>query len=757
MVKKSIFTKAEKELIEERFKDLLNSCRKCRLKDDRELVTKAFTIAREAHKSMRRKSGEPYILHPIAVAKIVTTEIGLGPRSVVCALLHDAVEDTDLTLEDIKYNFNDKIASVIDGLTKISGIFDKKSSLQAENFRKMLLTLSDDVRVILIKLGDRLHNMRTLDSMPPNKRVKIAGETVYLYAPLAHRLGLYAIKTEMEDLSLKYRHPKIYYDVAKKIKDNEKRRVGEINRFALPIIDQLNKNNIKFNINGRPKSIASIWNKMNNKNVPFEEVYDLLAVRIIFEPSEVVPEKAQCWTIYSHITDNYMPKPDRIRDWLSTPKTNGYEALHLTVMGPNGKWVEVQIRSKRMDEIAERGFAAHWKYKGDSSQEGELDKWLKKLREMLEDPKSNALEFLDDFKMNLFASEIMIFTPKGHIKTLPAGVSALDFAYDIHTEIGNHAIGAKINYKLVPISHTLQSGDQVEILTSDKQHPDRNWLDYVKTAKAKSSIKSCLKAETKARITKGEKVLKKKLKEINLLPDSIIIRKLLSVYEVLNEDDLYSKIGMGLINLENVETIIKPKSKNKLVKYWKLQFGKSSKTKKKTEKQKKSGTGKLDLNSTYILRENINEPGQPYEIAKCCNPIPGDDVIGYNSHDDEIIIHKANCPNAIKLMSSKGNLVVSARWTTYKLLSFLARINIVGIDKIGMINEITGIIYKDLRSNIRTLNVDVNDGIFKGTLDLYVHNTKDLNTLLFNLSKIKGVESVHRMETIEDKNKSYSF
>ncbi|MCK4631479.1 MAG: bifunctional (p)ppGpp synthetase/guanosine-3',5'-bis(diphosphate) 3'-pyrophosphohydrolase, partial [Bacteroidales bacterium] len=399
-----------------------------------EMVIKAFTIAREAHKSMRRKSGEPYILHPIAVAKIVTAEIGLGPRSVACALLHDVVEDTDLTLEDIRYNFNDKIASVIDGLTKISGIFDNKSSMQAENFRKMLLTLSDDVRVILIKLGDRLHNMRTLDSLPPNKQVKIAGETTYLYAPLAHRLGLYAIKTEMEDLSLKYRHPKFYDDIAVKIKSNEQKRLTEISRFALPIIDKLEKEKIKFDINGRPKSIASIWNKMNNKDVPFEEVYDLLAIRIIFEPSNDIPEKTQCWNIYSIITDTYMPKPDRIRDWLSTPKANGYEALHLTVMGPHGKWVEIQIRSKRMDEIAERGFAAHWKYKGDSSQEGELDKWLKKIREMLEDPNSNALEFLDDFKMNLFASEIMVFTPKGHIKTLPTGTSALDFAYEIHSE-----------------------------------------------------------------------------------------------------------------------------------------------------------------------------------------------------------------------------------------------------------------------------------------------------------------------------------
>jgi len=436
-----------------------------------------------------------------------------------------------------------------------------------------------------------------------------------------------------------------------------------------------------------------------------------------------------------------MPKPDRIRDWLSTPKANGYEALHLTVMGPHGKWAEIQIRSKRMDEIAERGFAAHWKYKGDSSHEGELDKWLKKIREMLEDPNSDALEFLDDFKMNLFASEIMVFTPKGHIKTLPTGTSALDFAYEIHSEIGNHAIGAKVNYKLVPISHTLQSGDQVEILTSDKKHPERNWLDYVKTAKAKSSIKNYLKAETKDRITKGKNILDKKLKEINLRPNSTIFKKLLPAFEVLYKDELYSKIGMGLLDLKNIETILKPKSENKLVKYWQLQFGKSSKAKKKRKKQKKSGIRRLDLRSPYILRENIDESSKPYIIADCCNPIPGDDVIGYKPLKKEMLIHKAKCPNAIKLLSSKGK--------TYKLLSFLARISVVGIDRVGMINEMTEIISKDLSANIQALNVIVKDGIFNGTVDLYVHNTNDLNTLLLNLSKIKGIESVHRMETIE--------
>ena len=462
------------------YTDLIENCGRCKNPADKELVDRAFKLANEAHKGMRRKSGEPYIIHPISVAKIVANEIGLGAKSIACALMHDVVEDTEYTLDDIRMQFGDKIASIIDGLTKISGVFDNKSSLQAENFRKILLTLSDDVRVILIKIADRLHNMRTLQSLPESKRITISAETIYLFAPLAHRLGLYAIKTELEDLSLKYRHPKIYNEISDKINENEKRRQLFINKFSLPIIEKLDEHSIKYQINGRPKSIYSIWNKMRNKNIPFEEVYDLLAIRVIFEAKDNIPEKTQCWNIYSLITDIYMPKPDRIRDWVSTPKTNGYEALHATVMGPNGRWVEVQIRSSRMDEIAERGFAAHWKYKNNVSHESELDKWLKNIRELLENPYSNALEFLDEFKMNLFASEIFIFTPKGEIINLPQNSTCLDLAYEIHSEIGNHAIGAKVNHKLVGLSHKLNSGDQVEILTSDRQKPLREWMDYCK-------------------------------------------------------------------------------------------------------------------------------------------------------------------------------------------------------------------------------------------------------------------------------------
>lgn len=479
----AVLTEAEELEIRKRFSELLSVSTRVQTEEDRNTVIKAFELAHEAHKEMKRKSGEPYIHHPIAVAKIVAQEIGLGTTSIVCSLLHDIVEDTDYTLEYIETNFGSKIASIVDGLTKISGVFDKNSSLQAENFRKMLLTLSDDVRVILIKLADRLHNMRTLDALPPHKQIKIAGETIYLYAPLAHRLGLYAIKTEMEDLSLKYRHPKIYNEIVNRLSDNEATRQRLITEFIRPINERLNSLNITNDITGRPKSIYSIYHKMQHKGVPFEEVYDLLAIRVIFDPVPDIPEKTQCWNIYAIITDIYRPKPERIRDWVSTPKANGYEALHATVMGPHGKWVEVQIRTRRMDEIAERGFAAHWKYKNTQSQESELDKWLKKIREMLDNPNSNALEFLDEFKMNLFSSEIHVFTPKGQIKALPKNATALDFAFEIHSEIGNSAIAAKVNHKLVPLNQVLTSGDQVEILTSDKKKSQKEWLEYVVTAK----------------------------------------------------------------------------------------------------------------------------------------------------------------------------------------------------------------------------------------------------------------------------------
>jgi GTP diphosphokinase / guanosine-3',5'-bis(diphosphate) 3'-diphosphatase len=749
--KTNIFTAEDISLIEAEYKLLTDNLYRCDKAGDRELIDKAFKIANEAHWDMRRNSGEPYIIHPINVARIVNQEIGLSSKSVAAALLHDVVEDTEWTLEDIEREFGPKISSLIDGLTKISGTYNKEnSSLQAENFRKMLMTLSDDIRVILIKIADRLHNMRTLESMPEHKKMKIAGETIYLYAPLAHRLGLFSIKTELEDLSFKYRHPRIYEEIAKKIKTDEKKNLALINKFSLPIIEKLNENRITFDISGRFKSIYSIWKKMQSKNIPFEEVYDLLAVRIVFEPNSDVSEKTQCWEIYSLITDIYTPKPDRLRDWISRTKPNGYEALHLTVMGPGGRWVEVQIRSHRMDDIAERGFAAHWKYKGDTSQqESELDKWLKHIREMLANPMEDPIEFLDEFKMSLFSSEIMVFTPKGLLVTLPKGASALDFAYEMHTHIGNKAIGAKVNYKLSPLSVKLQSGDQVEIITSDVGKPEKEWLDYAHTAKAKGAISDALKAETKDRIQKGKDLLESKLNELSMIPNSDIIRKLLENYDLLNKDELYSKIGIGIINLDELRKVLKKTPDSSLIKYWKLRIGGVNKRSNKI-REVSSDQGIIDKSQPYLLRENVENSGHSYVIAGCCNPIPGDEVTGYMAPDGSIIVHKPKCPTAIKLMSNEGNRIIPVRWTIHKIASFLARISINGIDRIGLVNEITSIISTELSVNIRNINISVYDGIFEGTIDLYIHHTSDLNNLMLQLGNIKGIASVKRVEEFNE-------
>lgn len=721
---------------------LIKNCSYCKSAKDEKLIRKAFKMANEAHKGTRRKSGDPFIIHPLEVAVIVSEEIGLGITSTVCAILHDVVEDTDLTIEDIENAFGKKIASIIDGLTKISGVFDKESnSLQAENFRKMLLTLSEDVRVIFVKLADRLHNMRTLDSMPRNKQIKIAGETIYLYAPLAHRLGLYTVKSELEDLSLKYRYPEVYNEVAEKIKLTEERRLHLINHFSLPIIDSLDKNGFKFNITGRPKSIYSIWQKMHQKNVTFEEIYDLFAIRIIFEPKPDIPEKTQCWNVYSIITDIYAPKPERIRDWVSTPKANGYEALHTTVMGPNGKWMEVQIRSNRMNEIAERGFAAHWKYKDKTAPESELDKWIKRIRETLETPSSDAMEFLDDFKLNLFSSEIMVFTPKGHIITLPKNATALDFAYDIHTEIGNKSIGAKVNHRLVPLSHALTSGDQVEILTSEVQKPTLEWSQFATTVKAKTAIKNSLKSETKNRTEVGKQILIEKLKELNLTPSSRILKKLVPAYNSTHKDELYSKIGSELVSLDNLKEILSKNTKNKWVRVWDLSLGRS---------QKKSGQKEeYDSRGTLILRETMEDEESNYYLAKCCGPIPGDEVVAVRQEDGTLLVHRTDCNTAVKIMSSQGDKLVAAKWTQHKVLSYLAKIQLNGWDRFGVYNTITNAITKELNISMRTINLHGHDGIFNGTIDLYVHNTNDLNNLILNLMKLKGVESVHRVEVKE--------
>lgn len=740
-------------LIQEQFDDLLKNCPRCQSDDDKKLVLKAFNLANEAHKGVKRKSGEPYILHPIAVAKIVSTEIGLGPKAIACALMHDVVEDTDYTIDDIERIFDKKIASIIDGLTKIAEVFDANSSLQAENFRKILLTLTDDIRVILIKLADRLHNMRTLDSLPAAKQMKIAGETIYLYAPLAHRLGLYTTKTELEDLSLKYRYPKIYEDIKTKIEGTEKRRMQLINSFSLPIIQKLEENNIDFDISGRPKSIYSIWKKIQTKNVAFEDIYDLLAIRIIFNPYPHIPEKTQCWHIYSLITDIYKPKPDRIRDWVSTPKANGYEALHCTVMGPHGQWVEVQIRSQRMNEIAERGFASHWKYKDiDASiQESEFEKWIKQVRELLENPQTDALDFLDEFKLNLFSSEIVVFTPKGDTKTLPKGATALDLAYEIHTEIGNKAIGAKVNHKLVPLSHKLNSGDQVEIITASTQKPSWDLLKSAVTAKAQSAIKAAFKAETKNRLEKGKQMVEVKLAEIGLQPSSRIFKKLLPAYEVISKDELYSKVGSGLISLENLKKILRKNTKNKWIRYWELQISKSALRKRqKSEKDAENKGKRFDPKKPYLLREHADDETTSYIVANCCNPIPGDDVIGYITSEESVVVHKVTCAEAIRLMSRYGDRIVSAKWTTHKVLSFLARIEVRGMDRAGILSELVKVISDELRVNIRKLHIESHDGIFDSSIDLYVHNANNLNNLISNVMKIKGVDSVKRIENFDN-------
>jgi guanosine-3',5'-bis(diphosphate) 3'-pyrophosphohydrolase len=735
---------AEEIEVHREFNQLLANCTRCNKKGDKTLIRKAFKLSFDAHKGMRRKSGELYILHPLSVARIVSMEMGLGTKSIICALLHDVVEDTDYTLEEIERIFGSKIASIIDGLTKISGVFDNNTSRQVENFRRILLTLADDIRVILIKIADRLHNMRTLSSLPLHKQMKIASETIYLFAPLAHRLGLYSIKTELEDLSLKYLYPKVFSELEEKLKRNEALQRAFLEEFKEPIENRLKNFGLNFEISARQKSIYSIWQKMQKKNVPFEEIYDLMAIRIVFDPLEEIPEKTQCWNIYSLITDIYMPKPERIRDWVSTPKANGYEALHATVMGPKGHWVEVQIRSRRMDEIAERGFAAHWKYKDEkSSYESELDKWIKRLTEILEDPNSDALEFMDDLKLNLFSSEIFIFTPKGDIKTMPNEVIALDFAYEIHSQIGHKAIGAKVNHKLVPLNHQLRSGDQVEIITTEKLQSRIEWLQKVHTAKAKSAIKALLKAETKNQIEKGKKILETKLEELKLKPSNRIFRKLLPNYMVTSKDELYSKIGIGIIQLDDLKRVLKKNTKNKWIRYWSLQLGARGK------RPEKDVNGKeLGLNEPIYLRENINNPDTNYIIAQCCNPIPGDDVLGIRDEMEQIIIHKANCPDAIKLSSSQGHRIVKVQWTTHKYYSFLVKVAISGIDRFGIYNDITTTITKQLNVNIRNINLESHDGIWDGTMELYVHNTKDLNLLIMNIGKIKGVDSVYRVESV---------
>jgi len=731
------WTDAELRYINDLYEDLVKLCKQRKTKPENlEKIDKAFQFANQAHAGVRRKSGEPYIAHPLAVATIVVGEIGLGTTAALAAILHDVVEDTDYTLEDIKNIFGEKVAGIVDGLTKLSGTFD---SAQAANFRKMLMTLSDDVRVILIKLADRLHNMRTLDSMFLHKQMKIAGETLYIFAPLAHRLGLYAIKTELEDLSLKYQHPEAYERISLQLRDQESRRNYLVNQFIDPINQRLKKEGFDFNIAARSKSIFSIWNKMQAKKISFDEIYDLLAIRIVFNPKKNISEKRQCFDILSLVTDIYKPKPDRIRDWITMPKANGYEALHVTVMGPEGKWVEVQIRTKRMDEIAEKGFAAHYKYKGIKSNESELDKWLGKIREMLQNPESDALDFLDEFKLNLFAQEIVVFTPKGLMKTLPKDATVLDFAYDIHTDLGTKCIGAKVNHRLVPLSHKLSSGDQVEIITSEKQNPQVEWLDFVVTARAKNKIRDAFKKQQKAHIEKGRQFLTDELNRLKITkPSANTFRKLIEHYHLHSKDQLYAQIGLGIVKLDNLNKILLKRTENKFIKYWKLSFLKPGKPTKQDNK-------KIDKRQPIVLEDDNAQ----YILASCCSPIPGDKVLGFLNDDNQIHIHKKNCQEALKLMANQGDRIVTANWIISKKLSHLIHLHINGFDRIAVVNDITNVISNELTINMRSIKFESHDGIFEGDLFLYVYNTEDLDNLITKLKKIKSVDTVVRTDKIE--------
>lgn len=717
------YSPQEEKIISEAYAGLESACGKiCQNEQDWTTVRRAYFLAKEAHKGVRRRSGEPYLLHPIAVARICTDEIGLGVKSVAAALLHDVVEDTEYTLDDIERTFGEKIASMVDGLTKMSGEFPANSSEQAENFRKILLTLSDDVRVILIKIADRLHNMRTLSSMPRDKQMRITGETVYLFAPLAYRLGLYAIKTELEDLCMKYRFPDEYEQIKSKVDATERERSRYIERFCEPIREVLDRNGFKYRIAARVKSVFSIWSKMQRKQIPFEEVYDLFAIRIIFEEAPFPSEKTQCWQIYSCVTDIYAPKPDRLRDWISTPKDNGYEALHSTVMGPDGIWVEVQIRTGRMDELAERGFAAHWKYKqSEHSSSDAFDTWLQKVRATLSNPSSNAIEFLDSFKLSLYTSEITVFTQRGEQRSLPYGATALDFAYDIHTNIGNKAIGAKINRRIAPVTTQLKTGDQVEIITSENAKPKVEWLSAVITAKAKQKITEALKGEQQNNVERGQEMFESALAAHNVPQSGRVLRKVIPAYNCYTKDEFYSKIGAGIISLDNIESVLKSSSKRKEVKYWKL--------------------------LAYSEDGTDHPVDSRFVIAPCCNPMPGDGVTGVKDPmSSNIIVHKSSCPELDRLAAQHGDNFIRQKigWIQHKAVSYLASVDLTGIDRIGILLDISRIASLDFSINIRGISINSHDGVFEGRLTVYVPGAESLGALMDKLREVKGIETVRK-------------
>ena len=708
-----------------------------------ELITKAFNFARQAHKGVRRHSGEPYIMHPLAVARIVCKEIGLGSTSICSALLHDVVEDTDYTVEDIRNLFGDKIANIVDGLTKISGgVFGTHASQQAENFKKLLLTMSEDIRVILIKIADRLHNMRTLEHMQTSKQYKIAGETLYIYAPIAYRLGLSRIKTELENLSFKHEHPEEYSRIEKKIEKTQTERDILYSEFTQPICEQLDRLGLEYRIIGRVKTPYSIWNKMQKKHVAFEDIFDILAVRIIFEPHEGRDENNECFNIYIALTKLYNAHPDRLRDWVNKPRANGYKALHATFMSQRGEWIEVQIRSEKMNEVAERGIAAHWKYKseGDSSNDDQLENWLHTIKEILDDPQPNALDFLDTIKLNLYATEIFVFTPKGDIKTMPQNCTALDLAYSIHTFLGNHCIGAKVNHKLVPLSHQLQSGDQVEILTSNTPRVEESWLSFATTAKARAKIQASLRRQQRMLQNEGEEKLNKFLEQEGLSNYAANIEKLWKFHKLNDREELLAAIGKGTITLGNED-------KDALLgnKKFSLQslFTFNRDKKKDGETTDAQRYDIVDRKQTINLTDENLKSG--YVIADCCHPIPGDDVLGYYDEQKHIIIHKRNCPVANTLKSSHGDRILAATWETHKQLYFAVPIQITGIDGMGVLHEITSIIYQQLNANIQKMNIESNNGIFEGTFWINVHDVDDVKKICENLKKINNIKTIARI------------
>jgi len=727
----------ERKEILNAFKGLLRAL-KNRTREDTTLIRKAFDMALEAHKDMRRKSGEPYIYHPIAVARICAEEMGLGATAVVCALLHDTVEDTHITLEDVEDLFGPRVRLIIDGLTKIPEVFDENASIQAENFRKMILTISDDLRVVLIKLADRLHNMRTLGSMRADKQLKIASETKFLYAPLAHRLGLYSIKTELEDLSMMYCEPDIYSEIETKLKSTADVRNRFIRRFMAPIRETLLHEGYIFDIKARTKSISSIWRKMQTKDIPFEEVFDVFAIRIIVE-TPVELEKPDCWRIYSIVTDFYQPSPERLRDWVSTPRANGYESLHTTVMSPQGRWVEVQIRSKRMDEIAEKGLAAHYKYKESKGEDSKLDRWIAEIRDLLDNPEASALDFVNDFKLNLFNDEIYVFTPKGELRVLPIGSTILDFAYDIHSDIGSKCIGAKVNNRLMPLSYQLKNGDQLEIITSSKQKPNEEWLKFVVSARAKQRIKSSLNDERKVIAMDGKEILERKFKQFNVRMNSENISFLEKYFNVPSATELYFRIAKGKVDLAKLRELE--------VIGGMIQLIKKEVVKKKTNPDEDEKFVGIDTKSDTILIGD-DFKGFDYQMAKCCNPIPGDKIFGFITISEGIKIHRNNCPNAVHLMSKFAYRCLKARWKSEKLVERVAAIKIVGIDQLGLVNKLTEIISNQNNVNMKSISFETEDGVFEGRIKVMVYDTEHLEQLTGKFEEVEGVQRVTRWDTV---------